>query len=505
VCRHTRIDESVERIAAVLQACIPLESMLIRRVDLPRGTLDLVAESSRKSESEFPARLECKSDEMMELLAWCRKGEALRLGPKQTHLAVRAAIPARTHGDLIVGPLIGTPEPAGVALFLGQRGKTFEAKHEALISQLLEPLSIALENDARLREMATLREAAEADKRSLLTRLGRQDISDTIVGGERGLRHVMERVDLVARSDAPVLLFGETGSGKEVIARAIHNRSPRAAAPFHRVNCGAIPTDLIDSELFGHEKGSFTGAVGMRKGWFERADDGTLFLDEIGELPPAAQVRLLRILQDGAFERVGGQTQLHVNVRIVAATHRNLQAMVAEGRFREDLWYRIAIFPVFLPALRDRPEDIPEMAAHFALKAARRFGVTPMSPTPDDMHLLLTYSWPGNVRELGAVMDRAVILGNGHRLEVGKALGAADRPAVSSPARVVNSRVDLAGLPEGDIATLDAAMKRHIELALAKTRGRVEGPHGTAALLGINPHTLRARMRKLKIDWARFR
>jgi transcriptional regulator with GAF, ATPase, and Fis domain len=186
---------------------------------------------------------------------------------------------------------------------------------------LLEPFSVALENDRRLRETEALREAAEADKRSLLTRLGRRQLTDQIVGAEAGLGAVMERVELVARSDAPVLIFGETGTGKELIARAIHGRSNRSAGPFHRVNCGAIPPELIDSQLFGHEQGAFTGAVELRRGGFERADGGTLFLDEIGELPLAAQVRLLRILQDGQLERVGGQKAIHLDVRIVAATH----------------------------------------------------------------------------------------------------------------------------------------------------------------------------------------
>ena len=242
-----------------------------------------------------------------------------------------------------------------------------------------------------MREIASLREAAEADRRSLLIRLGRKEIGDTIVGAESGLRSVMDRVELVAPSDAPVLIFGETGTGKELVARAIHNRSRRASGPFDRVNCGAIPPELIDSQLFGHERGAFTGAVEGRRGWFERADGGTLFLDEIGELPLPAQVRMLRILQDGWMERVGGEQSIHVNVRIVAATHRDLAAMVAEGRFREDLWYRIAVFPIVLPTLRERREDIPQLVEHFAARAATRFGLAPVKPTPDDLELLADY------------------------------------------------------------------------------------------------------------------
>ena len=226
-----------------------------------------------------------------------------------------------------------------------------------------------------------------------------------------------------------MLIFGETGTGKELIARAIHNRSSRSSGPFDRVNCGAIPPELIDSQLFGHERGAFTGAVEARRGWFERADGGTLFLDEIGELPPAAQVRMLRILQDGWMERVGAEKSINVDVRIVAATHADLASMVAEGDFREDLWYRIAVFPIVLPPLRERREDIPKLAVHFAERAATRFGLAPVAPKPEDFGMLTAYSWPGNVRELAAVIDRAAILGDGKRLDVATALGVtADSP-----------------------------------------------------------------------------
>ena len=321
--------------------------------------------------------------------------------------------------------------------------------------------------------------------------------TDPIVGAEAGLAPVMERVGLVAALDVPVLVLGETGSGKEVVARAIHARSQRAAGPFLRVNCGAIPPGLIDSELFGHERGSFTGALAERRGWFERADRGTLFLDEIGELPLEAQVRLLRVLQDHTLERVGGHRTVSVDVRIVAATHRDLRELIAQGRFREDLWYRIAVFPIDLPPLRDRAEDLPALANHFALRAAARFGMPPRIPTPKDLDLLVAYPWPGNVRELIAVIERAVILGNGARLDVAKALGAAPSAPAGAPSAPAGA--------DDAFATLDQAVARHIETALTRTRGRIEGRSGAAALLGVNPHTLRARMRKLGLDWQRFR
>jgi transcriptional regulator with GAF, ATPase, and Fis domain len=372
-----------------------------------------------------------------------------------------------------------------------------------MLRALLEPLAVALANDHRLTELEGLRAAAEADRQTLLARLGRQDLQETVVGAETGLRASMERIEIVAPSDVPVLLLGETGSGKEVAARAIHARSRRADGPFLRVNCGAIPSGLIDSELFGHERGSFTGAESQRKGWFERADGGTLFLDEVGELPLPAQVRLLRILQDGSFERVGGGRPLHADVRIVAATNRDLHAMVAEARFREDLWYRLAVFVIHLPPLRERIEDIPALATHFALRAATRFGLPALTPTRDDVNLLCAYAWPGNIRELAAVLDRAVLLGQGRQLEVGKALGAPD-PRVAVFARAPDV-ADAASRDATAPATFDAAMSRHIEAALQHAHGRIEGPFGAARALGINPHTLRARMRKLGIDWRRFR
>jgi transcriptional regulator with GAF, ATPase, and Fis domain len=321
---------------------------------------------------------------------------------------------------------------------------------------------------------------------------------ERLIGSDTGLAAVMARARLVARNDVPVLLFGETGTGKEIIARAIHEHSTFRNGPFRRVNCGAIPSELIDSELFGHEQGAFTGAVARRKGWFEQADGGTLFLDEVGELALAAQVRLLRVVQEGEVVRVGGERPIRVNVRIVAATHRDLPAMVEAQSFREDLYYRLSVFPIVIPPLRDRPADIRAFAEYFADRAANRFGLRPVPVSDDDVRLLTDYRWPGNVREIAAVMDRAVLIGQGRTLSVAAALGQTSRtPPPSVP------------VAEGEsgrrIAPLNAVIKRHIEAALAETHGRVEGRHGAARLLEINPHTLRARMRKLKINWRGFR
>ena len=322
---------------------------------------------------------------------------------------------------------------------------------------------------------------------------------ERMIGADTGLAAVMARARMVSRSSAPVLLFGETGTGKEIVARAIHEHSSFRAGPFRRVNCGAIPAELIDSELFGHEPGAFTGAVARRKGWFEQADGGTLFLDEVGELAPAAQVRLLRVVQDGEVVRVGGERAIRVRVRIVAATHRDLPAMVVAQTFREDLYYRLAVFPIVIPPLRDRPGDVRAFADYFAERAASRFGLRPVPVSDDDVRMLAAYRWPGNVREMAAVMDRAVLVGQGRTLDVSAALGQSPQtPAVAA------ASAEGTGRPAA-IEPLDVVMRRHIEAALHHTHGRVEGPLGAARLLRINPHTLRARMRKLRIDWRQFR
>ena len=509
-CRHIELHDSIERIGTLVATHVAADHLLIRQVDVARGALETVAATPCRATSPPPplAHTDCDSTTMRELLAWCRDGKVLNGTLPSANVVLRALGPSDFRGECLAVPVHAEDGPTGVVLFLS-RSTRFSANDQRIAARLSEPVGVALANTARVHELKRLREALEADKQALLNKLGRHDVADAVVGAETGLRGVMDQVQQVAGTDVPVLIMGETGSGKEVLARALHERSRRAQGPIVRVNCGAIPGGLVDSELFGHERGSFTGAVATRHGWFERADGGTLFLDEIGELPLDAQVRLLRILQDGTFERVGGQRSLSVNVRIVAATHRDLREMVARAAFREDLWYRISVFPIHLPPLRERREDIPRLAAHFAARAATRLVGVPLTPTAADLELLLEYDWPGNVRELAAVIERAAILGAGRTLRLAAALGVApqtsDRPAASTDAQSAARFDSGERLVDSAPATLDDAMRQHIELALRATRGRIEGTRGAAALLGINPHTLRARMRKLRIHWAHFR
>ena len=494
VGRHMELKSSAPELLSLLSPHMPVGALSLIHLDRKAGIAEVVVQVERgrvRGEAHEPMHL--KESECASLLRWCARRETHRSLPA----VLAPLIKVFTGQELLAAPLHGDKAPIGLVVFAVMPEKRFVEADLKLSTMLLEIFSAALGNHLRLRELGTLRDTAEADRQSLLARLGRDALEDEIIGSSRGLQPVMQRVGLVASSDASVLILGETGSGKEVVARAIHAGSARASGPFIRVNCGAISPELIDSELFGHEKGSFTGAVAARRGWFERADGGTLFLDEVAELPPSAQVRLLRVLQDGRFHRVGGEQEIEVDVRIVAATHRDMAAMVQHRQFREDLWYRIAVFPIILPPLRERQGDIPELALHFARRASRRLGLPFCEPTTQDIALLRGYSWPGNVREMSSVLERAAILGQGERLAIAAALGVGAMPATD--VRPTGSGTSSA------VATLDQAMRDHIQAALMRTRGRVSGEHGAAVLLGINPNTLQARMRKLGLTAREFR
>jgi transcriptional regulator with GAF, ATPase, and Fis domain len=319
---------------------------------------------------------------------------------------------------------------------------------------------------------------------------------DEIVGSSGALQKVLSLVSKVAPTDATVLVTGETGTGKELVARAIHGRSHRSSRAFVCVNCAAIPRDLIASELFGHEKGSFTGALQRRLGRFELAEGGTIFLDEVGELPLGTQIALLRVLQEHEFERVGGTRSIQTNVRVIAATNRNLQAAIAAGTFRSDLFYRLNVFPIEMPPLRERREDIPVLVEYFVHHCARKVGKKIQGITKESLDLLRSYPWPGNIRELQNVIERSVIMCETENFSVDKTWlsGLAQQPLATKP----KTPLDLS-------EKLAAREKEIIEAALRESAGRVFGPSGAATKLGIARSTLESKIRSLKIIKKRFK
>jgi len=350
------------------------------------------------------------------------------------------------------------------------------------LAQVANQIVIAVENSLSYRELTQIKERLATEKLYLEDEIRVDNNIGNMVGGALAFQSVLKGIHIVAPTDSTVLILGETGTGKELVARAIHELSGRTRGSFIKVNCAAIPSSLLESELFGHEKGSFTGAVAQKLGRFELAHQGTLFLDEIGEMPLELQPKLLRAIQDQEFERVGGNRTIRTDVRFVAATNRNLKAMVDEGKFRADLYYRLHVFPLHVPPLRDRREDIPLLTRYFVQKHAQRMGRNIETISASDLDVLTTYDWPGNIRELQNVLERSVILTNGSTLHVAM-------PELIAAPRSPSSRADASQTLERD----------QILKALEEAKGQVGGPNGAAARLGLKRTTLQNRMQKYKI------
>ena len=381
------------------------------------------------------------------------------------------------------------------------------ARRTAALTQANEDLKVEISERTRAEEalrenVATLKNAFE-EIRILKDQLYKENLAlreeidvnrmfEEIVGSSPALQTVLSQVAKVAPTDSTVLITGETGTGKELIARAIHKRSQRSSHAFVSVNCAAIPRDLIASELFGHEKGAFTGATQRRLGRFESAEGGTIFLDEVGELPAETQTALLRVLQEREYQRVGGNESLKADVRVVAATNRDLQAEIAGGRFREDLFYRLNVFPIELPPLRERKEDIPLLVEYFVARFASKTGKKITGINKTSMELLQSYQWPGNIRELQNLLERSVIICDSENLSVEESW-LAKRPLTGD-------------LPVQPLAEQMAAQEKEvIEAALAASKGRVSGPSGAAAKLGIPQSTLDSKIKSLKINKHQFK
>jgi formate hydrogenlyase transcriptional activator len=385
-------------------------------------------------------------------------------------------------------PLTTARRCLGALVFACKQAGAFDTADVDFLQQVANQVAVAVENALAFDEIEALKDKLHQEKAYLEEEARTEHNFGEIVGESTALRHVLNQVEAVAPTDATVLILGETGTGKELIARALHDLSPRRERTFVKLNCAAIPTGLLESELFGHEKGAFTGAIGQKVGRFELAHQGTLLLDEVGDIPPELQPKLLRVLQEQEFERLGGTKTIKVDVRLVAATHRDLARMVADGRFREDLYYRLNVFPVMLPPLRERPGDIPRLVRHFTQRFARRMGRQIEAIPSAVMEALVRYPWPGNIRELQNVIERAVILSPGPSLQV--ALGDLQRPPAPAQALV----------PAAAPGTLADAERDHILGVLRETGWVLGGPNGAAARLGMKRTTLQSMMKKLGIS-----
>jgi formate hydrogenlyase transcriptional activator len=372
-----------------------------------------------------------------------------------------------------------------------------------LLQQVGGQIAIALENALAFEQIDALKDKLAEEKLYLEEEIRSEFNFEEIIGDSPALKRALAQVELVALAGTAVLITGETGTGKELIARAIHNHSPRRERTFVKVNCAAIPSGLLESELFGHERGAFTGALTQKIGRFELADRGTLFLDEVGDLPLELQPKLLRVLQEQEFERLGGTRTQHVDVRIVAATNGDLARLVAERAFRSDLYYRLNVFPIHIPALRERREDVPLLVRYFVQKFSRRLNKAVAYVPAEAMEALANYSWPGNVRELENFIERAVLLSPGKELRVpiselkNSTPGDTSESAASALSSVLTT--NSVGSAPAAISTLEEAERQHILRALRQTEWRISGPKGAALLLGMKRTTLQARMRKLNI------
>jgi formate hydrogenlyase transcriptional activator len=392
-------------------------------------------------------------------------------------------------------PLVSRGRALGDLMIVRKTEGTFTAEDVDFLSQAAGQIAIAIENALAYREISELKDKLAQEKLYLEEEIRSEMNFAEIVGKSSALRKVLKRVETVAPTDSTVLIYGETGAGKELIARAIHDLSPRESKAFVKLNCAAIPTGLLESELFGHEKGAFTGAIAQRIGRFEVANGGTIFLDEIGEIPLELQTKLLRVLQEREFERLGSSRTLRTDARLIAATNRDLEAMVAEQKFRSDLFFRLNVFPIQVPPLRERHGDIPLLVRHFAQQFSKRMNKTIDTISSATMDALSRYHWPGNIRELQNVIERAVITSAGPVLKVDVAdlkISKSSSPAEKSSAQ---------GSTNGGLRdTLEETERQQILKALKQSNWVVAGPKGAAAKLGMKRSTLQLRMSKLGIS-----
>jgi len=495
ICGNLEIEKAMSSTLQFLQKAMPVSWMALEYYEQKLKSTRTIAIATTKEgkKVDLLTPLSTEAQQMMKQRFANKSGKARILKDPTRFRIVREM--GRFHNiqptSLLDLSLESERQLIGFLVLASEGSEPLTKQHAELIAMLSEPFAIAMSNTLKHREIHKLKDLLVDDNQYFQSELQRLS-GDEVVGANAGLKDVMQKIQQVAPMDSPVLLLGETGSGKDVVAKSIHYSSARSRGPLISVNCGAIPDTLIDSELFGHEKGAFTGALSQKRGRFERADKGTIFLDEIGELPLQAQVRLLKVLQSKEIERVGGVKTIPLDIRIIAATNRNLEEMVKNQQFREDLWFRLNVFPVLLPPLRERRVDIPSLVQHFINIKTKELKLRAL-PTLSSgaIEALMGYHWPGNVRELENVIERALILNPSGPLEFNHLHLSKPKKAMVKPD------------PGGEIDTLDVVVSNHIRRALSISKGKINGTDGAAVLLGINPNTLRHRMKKLGIDFGR--
>jgi formate hydrogenlyase transcriptional activator len=462
---------------------------------------DCVAVSLREGDHlrvyslDFPGAMGAAHEGLLIPIKGSMPGEVFTSGrAARHHISEHPTEPMETSEGFTFGcacPLFGRNRTLGVLGAARVDDRPFTEQDQELLVEISKQVAIALDNSLAYEEIKKLKEQLTREKVYLEDEIRTEMQFHDIIGNSNILRNVLQQVEIVAPTDSTVLIYGETGTGKELIARAVHELSVRKARAFVKLNCAAIPTGLLESELFGHEKGAFTGAIAQRIGRFELAQGGTVFLDEIGEIPLELQPKLLRVLQEREFERLGGSKTLHSDARLIAATNRDLGAMARANKFRPDLYYRLNVFPVHVPSLRERSEDIPLLVRHFVQQFGRRMGKTIDSVPAETMNALVQYHWPGNIRELQNIIERAVIVTQGSVLKVG--LGELE----SAPKTPDSERRD-----EGNSMrkVLEETERKQIVRALEQAHWVISG---AAARLGMKRSTLQARMQKLGIQIAR--
>ena len=496
ICGHLEIEEAMASCMGYLEQFIPADKMYLLLHDLDFGAMRIIAKATPAGGTKMN-RLTLLPQEDREYRTKLRA----RMEKGIKFPAVVDNYPEKSLISRVMVEDLKTPNKSLLILWLGiehnfvgtvviecEGQGRFSDSHAELFTLLAKPFATAVSNHLKHQEVLVLKERLLDDNRYLHQEMKRI-VGENIIGENFGLKNVMEMVRQVAPLDSPVLLLGETGVGKDVIANAIQNESSRADGPFVTVNCGAIPDTLLDSELFGHEKGAFTGALTQKRGRFERADKGTIFLDEIGELPLQAQVRLLRVLQNQEIERIGGTDAIDIDIRIIAATNRDLEEMVKSNQFREDLWFRLNVFPMMIPPLRNRKMDIPSLVQHFIDRKSRKFNRADYPViAPGAIDELMAYHWPGNVRELENIIERALILNQGEPMSFNSLLRASTTQKPITPQSQASH-----------FFSMNEMISNHIKAALAQTNGKIQGAGGAAELLHMNANTLRSRMRKLGI------